>query len=210
MAAMPNKATKPMAEETLNAVPVTHRAKMPPSIAIGMTLAANNASRKPPKFKYNNRHDQCDRQRHGHAQAAHRVLQVAELADPFQMIAAGQHHLGVHGTLRLEYRTAEIAAAHAELDRHIALLLLSIDERRAGYQPHVRHVGERHRMSATARLAGAAMGMRRMASRFWRYGAASRTIIGKCRSLVPSYRSPALCPPIAACTTALMSPGARP
>ena len=54
MAAMPNKATNPMADETLKAVPVTHRAKMPPISAIGMTLAASSASRRLPKFRYNN------------------------------------------------------------------------------------------------------------------------------------------------------------
>ena len=52
MAAMPNNATKPMAEDTLNAVPVIRNAKMPPKIAIGITLAASNASRKLPNFKY--------------------------------------------------------------------------------------------------------------------------------------------------------------
>ena len=41
-----------MAEETLNGVPVTHSAKMPPSSAMGITLAASNASRRLPKFKY--------------------------------------------------------------------------------------------------------------------------------------------------------------
>ncbi len=52
MAAMPNSATKPMAEDTLKAVPVTHRAKMPPSSAMGITLAASSASRELPKFRY--------------------------------------------------------------------------------------------------------------------------------------------------------------
>ncbi len=52
IAAMPNSATKPIAEETLNAVPVTHSANMPPTSAIGITLAASSASRRLPKFRY--------------------------------------------------------------------------------------------------------------------------------------------------------------
>ncbi len=51
MAAMPNNATNPMADDTLNGVPVTHRAKMPPSSAMGITLAASSASRRLPKFR---------------------------------------------------------------------------------------------------------------------------------------------------------------
>ena len=50
MAAIPNRATKPIAAETLNAVPVSSSAKIPPISAIGMTLAASNASRNDAKF----------------------------------------------------------------------------------------------------------------------------------------------------------------
>ena len=52
--------------------------------------------------------------------------------------------------------------------------------------------------------------MRRIASRLERYSGASRTTIAKLRSLPSSYRLPAAWPPMAACTVALMSPGARP
>ncbi len=52
--------------------------------------------------------------------------------------------------------------------------------------------------------------MRRIESRFPRYSGARRTMIGKCRSLPSSYRSPTDCPPIAAVMVALTSPVARP
>ena len=142
MAAMPNKATKPIAEETLNGVPVIHSAKMPPISAIGITLAASSASRKAAEIQVQQQHDQRDRQRHGHAQARDGLLQIAEFADPLEAVAARQLHLGFDGALRLEHGAAQVAAAHAELDRHVALLLLAIDERRAGHQirrrPHPR------------------------------------------------------------------------
>ena len=52
MAAMPNRATKPIAEDTLKGVPEIHSAKMPPSMAMGITLAASSASRILLKFRY--------------------------------------------------------------------------------------------------------------------------------------------------------------
>ena len=81
---------------------------------------------------------------------ADRILQVAELTHPFQAIATGQGHLGVDGVLCLENGAAQIAAAHAELDRHIALLLLAIDEGSARYQAHVGQILERHLNEAVA------------------------------------------------------------
>ncbi len=41
---IPNSAMKPIAADTLNGVPVSHSAKIPPIIAIGMTLSANSMS----------------------------------------------------------------------------------------------------------------------------------------------------------------------
>ena len=52
MAAMPNSATKPIAAETLNGVPVKNSAKMPPISAIGMTLAASSVSTSEQKLRY--------------------------------------------------------------------------------------------------------------------------------------------------------------
>ncbi len=42
--AMPNSATKPIAAEMLNAVPVSASASTPPTIAIGITLNASSVS----------------------------------------------------------------------------------------------------------------------------------------------------------------------
>ena len=51
MAAMPNRATKPIAAETLNGVPVRASAKTPIR-AIGMTLAANSSIDSEQKSRY--------------------------------------------------------------------------------------------------------------------------------------------------------------
>ena len=48
---IPNKAIKPIAAETLNGVPVTNSAKMPPISAIGMTLSASSVSAMDEKLK---------------------------------------------------------------------------------------------------------------------------------------------------------------
>src|SRR5581483_6402269 len=50
MAAIPNKAMKPMAAEMLNGMPARVRLRMPPIRASGMALPANNVSRRLPKL----------------------------------------------------------------------------------------------------------------------------------------------------------------
>ena len=131
IAAMPNSATKPIAAETLNGVPVTNSAKMPPISAIGITLAASSVSLSEPKLRYSSRQISSEAERHHDRQPLQRVLQVAEFADPFEPVAAAAAcTCSATLLLRLEHRAAEVAAAHAELDRDVALLLLAIDERR--------------------------------------------------------------------------------
>jgi hypothetical protein len=46
--------------------------------------------------------------------------------------------------LRLQHRAAEVAPAHAEFDRNIALLLLAVDEGGARHQVDACHLGERY------------------------------------------------------------------
>ena len=150
MAAMPNSATKPIAAETLNGVPVRNSAKMPPIIAIGMTLAASSMSVTDAEVDVQQQADQHDAERHDDGEPLQRFLQIAELADPFQAVAAGQLHLLGHLPLRLQHRAAQVAAAHAELDRDVALLLLAIDEGGARDQAHVGHVGQRNLDDAVA------------------------------------------------------------
>ena len=60
MAAIPNRATKPIAAETLNGVPVRNSAKMPPIRAIGMTLAASSVSRQRAEVDIEQKQDQPD------------------------------------------------------------------------------------------------------------------------------------------------------
>ena len=50
MAAMPNRATKPMAAEMLNGMSARNSASMPPISAIGMALPASRVSRNEPKL----------------------------------------------------------------------------------------------------------------------------------------------------------------
>jgi len=79
-----------------------------------MTLAASSASRRLLKFN-TEQHDQRDRQRHGHAQARRRLLQIAEFPTIRDDSPPAQHG-GIDRVLGLEHRTAKIAAAHAELE----------------------------------------------------------------------------------------------
>ena len=141
IAAMPNSATKPMAADTLNGVPVDQQRE--------------NAAH----------------QRHrNHARRQQRIAQRAEIQVQQQQISsdrraapprraapappadcrirppirAGSRPAAATccstALLRLEHRAAQIAAAHAELDRHVALLLLAIDECGAGDQVDVGHI----------------------------------------------------------------------
>ena len=50
MAAMPNRATKPMAAEMLNGMPASHSDRMPPINASGIALPASSVSRRVPKL----------------------------------------------------------------------------------------------------------------------------------------------------------------
>ena len=52
--------------------------------------------------------------------------------------------------LGFEDGAPEVASAHAELDRDVALLILAIDEGRAGDEPYGSGVGERYRHDAAA------------------------------------------------------------
>ena len=48
---IPNNAIKPIAADTLNGVPVRISAKIPPTIAIGMTVSPSNVSASDEKLK---------------------------------------------------------------------------------------------------------------------------------------------------------------
>src|SRR5262249_50099179 len=76
--------------------------------------------------------DQSKRDRHYDLEPADRILQVAELAHPFDPRARRQLHLLGDLALRLIDGAAEIAVAYAELDRQVALLAFAVDVGRAG------------------------------------------------------------------------------
>src|SRR4029077_13009231 len=81
--------------------------------------------------------------RYRYRQPLQRILQVAELAHPFEVVAARQRDLPCHLTLRLEHGAPQVAPAYRELDGNVALLALPIDERGPRDQVHVGEVLER-------------------------------------------------------------------
>jgi hypothetical protein len=88
--------------------------------------------------------DQRDRHRHGDRQAVDRGLEVGEVARPLQAIAGRQPDVLGDALLGLEHGAAEIAAAHRELDRDVALLLLAIDVEGAARQADRGDLAQRH------------------------------------------------------------------
>ena len=63
-----------------------------------------------------------------------RLLHSLELSGPLDAIADRERHVLGDPLLRLGNRAGEVAAAHAELDRHEPLIALVIDVRGAGVQ----------------------------------------------------------------------------
>src|SRR5713226_3563260 len=121
--AMPNSATKPIAADTLNGKPEIRSPSTPPKIAIGITLMASSVSTIEPQ----QHRDQREADRHHDRQPFDGVLQIAVLADPFDPRTCRELDLGCDLVLRFPDRAAEIALAHRELDRQIALLLFPVD-----------------------------------------------------------------------------------
>ena len=109
-----------------------------------MALPAIRVSRSEPKLVIEQQQDQRDGDRHGDRQPLQRVLEVAELADPFDAIAARDLDLLGHPLLGFEDGAAEVAAAHAELHRDVALLLLAVDVVGARHELHRGDLAERH------------------------------------------------------------------
>src|SRR6202035_5319642 len=80
------------------------------------------------------------------------VLKVAELADPFEVRAGRQLHLGVDLLLRFQHRAAKVAFAHRELDREITFLLFAVDVGRTRYQLDGCDLAQRHLRDAVRTL----------------------------------------------------------
>ena len=134
MTEMPNSAMKPIAAETLKGMLIRNSAKIPPTTAIGMTLIANSVSGTEPKLIHSSSAISARLSGTTILRPRDRVLQIAELADPFEPRARRQRHLLGDLALRLLDRAAEIAVAHAELDRQIAFLPFAVDIGGAGDQ----------------------------------------------------------------------------
>ena len=98
--------------------------------------------------------DQRDGDRHGDRQPLHaRSCRLPN--SPTHSSAVAARHLDLLGDplLGLQDGAAEVAAAHAELDRDVALLLLAVDVGGAGHELHVGDLGQRHLGDAAARPA---------------------------------------------------------
>ena len=75
--------------------------------------------------------------RHHDPKPRQSVLQFAQFPDPLQPVAAGHLHLFGDPLLSVQHGAAEVATAHAELDRNIAFLIFAVDERGARHQLHI-------------------------------------------------------------------------
>ena len=90
MVAMPNSATKPIAAETLNGRAGQIEREDAADQRHRNDAGGQQTSISEPKLKYSSSADQQQAQRHDDRQPLQRVLQIAELADPFQPVAARQ------------------------------------------------------------------------------------------------------------------------
>src|SRR5262249_1740663 len=132
-----------IAAETLNAVPVSKREDAADH-GHGDDRYAQQSIGQRGEVDVQQYANQQDRQRHNHPQAFDCILKIAKFADPFQAIARRQRAFLGNPALCLEHRAAEVAPANAEFDWNIALLLLAIDERRAGHQIDLRDLAQRY------------------------------------------------------------------
>src|SRR5262249_21412643 len=80
----------------------------------------------------------------GDGKTGHGGLEVGEVAGPVEVVSARQFDLLRHFFLRLEHGTAEVAAAHAEFHRDVALLGLAVDVEGAGGEVDLGNFGQRY------------------------------------------------------------------
>ena len=129
--AIPNSAINPIAADTLKGIPVTNSASTPPITAIGMTLMASSVSVIEPKLIHSSI---AIITRLSGTTIFRRAMASCRLPNSptHSILKPGrQRHIGRDPGLGLLDGAAEVAVAHAEFDRQIALLLLAIDVGRA-------------------------------------------------------------------------------
>ena len=100
---------------------------MPPISAIGIALPASSVSREAAEADIEQQQDQRDGDRHGDGSRCIALLRLPNSPTHSSAVAARQLDLLGDPLLRLEHGAAEVAAAHRELDRDVALLLLAVD-----------------------------------------------------------------------------------
>ncbi len=90
IAAMPKRATKPIAAEMLNAMPVEDAGpKIPPISAIGIDARGQQGvDATMPKLTYSSEEKQRERDEHGEASLSMALWKFAKVARPFQPVAA--------------------------------------------------------------------------------------------------------------------------
>jgi hypothetical protein len=79
------------------------------------------------------------------------LLQRFELARVLDAVALGQFDLGGHALLQFGDGAAQVALAHAELDRDVALVALVVDVGGTGVERDVGDVAQRHEGVGAAR-----------------------------------------------------------
>ena len=131
IAAIPNSATKPIAAETLNAVPVITKCK--DTAHQGHGDHAGGEQRVGERAEIDVKQKPISRIESGTIRARRWIAscELAELAHPFQAVAGRQLHLLRDLMLRIGHRAAQVAPAHREFDGDVAFLVLAIDEGRA-------------------------------------------------------------------------------
>ena len=90
-------------------------------------------------------HDDAERERHHGSKPSHRALLVLEFPTVVEEDAGRWRHLLLDGALDVLGEATQVAAPHVGLHDHQALGPLAVDLHRAGLEPDVGHLGQRHR-----------------------------------------------------------------
>ncbi len=103
----------------------------------------------------NERHQQ-QRDRHNKRQPTVSALLALVFARPVQVIALGKLHLLADFFDGLPYRAAQVASAHAVLNRDIARVAFAVNRRRAIIQRNVAHLAQGHALARRRKNSDAA------------------------------------------------------
>ena len=161
----PKSARNPTPDETLKCVPVSNSASRSAERRHRDVREHQQRPFERVEHRVQDDQDDEDRDRHDNRQSPLRSLLALVLARPIDVVPGGSLTCCVYLLRCLLDRAAEVAPAHAVLDRHIARVAFAIDLDRAVGDVDIAELRERH---AFAR--GASSRMFSMASFVSRYG----------------------------------------